>query len=153
MTEVISTPENVTTTEYFGGCPHCGKNDGYINFGRNHWMVCDKHETRWCVGSNLFSSWRDETEEDWEKNAQRMDGYTEVAPIAPETIECERCGETGLKDCLDINHSLLCQIDGKLTELSDDEVGHVLRFLDKWGFRIEAIGSPFSDSDSAQIPF
>ena len=121
MTEVVQFPEKVATDQYFGGCPTCGKNDGYLNFKRNHWMVCHKHKTRWWVGSNLFSSWREETETDWERNAQRMEGYAEVAPVSPDTTECDRCGETGLKDCIDIHHSPLCQKDGKLTELSEEE--------------------------------
>jgi hypothetical protein len=28
----------------------------------SHWMFCREHKTRWCIGSNLFSSWRHETE-------------------------------------------------------------------------------------------
>jgi len=44
---------------YFGGCPHCGGNDGYANVGRSHWFFCKAHKTSWCIGANLFSSWRD----------------------------------------------------------------------------------------------
>jgi hypothetical protein len=38
------------TVSYFGGCPTCGRNDGLY--------------MRWTIGSNLFSSWRDETEDE-----------------------------------------------------------------------------------------
>src|SRR5690348_17591745 len=48
-------------TPYFGGCPYCHKTDGYINVGREHWFVCDQHQTKWRIGENLFSSWREET--------------------------------------------------------------------------------------------
>ena len=46
---------------YFGVCPECGKTDGYINVGRDHWFYCKEHKLRWNVGSNLFSDWKDET--------------------------------------------------------------------------------------------
>ncbi len=46
----------VTTDEYFGGCPHCGKTDGYITLNDDeHWFVCERHSARWYVGSGLFS--------------------------------------------------------------------------------------------------
>ena len=70
----------VTTTEYFGGCPHCGRNDGYLNIGREHWFVCHRHRAKWWVGSNLFSCWREETEETWRKNAYLMAIYYEAEP-------------------------------------------------------------------------
>jgi hypothetical protein len=49
---------------YFGVCPTCGKNDGYVNVGRGHWFVCDEHKFKWFVGSNLFDSWKEQTEEE-----------------------------------------------------------------------------------------
>ena len=45
-------------------CPVCGKNDGHINIGRGHWFYCIQHKKRQYVGSNLFSAWRDETEDE-----------------------------------------------------------------------------------------
>jgi hypothetical protein len=47
---------------YFGLCPVCHETDGYANSGRAHRFYCKKHKTSWCVGSNLFSSWRGQTE-------------------------------------------------------------------------------------------
>jgi hypothetical protein len=49
---------------YFGGCPKCGGTDGFTNVGRSHWCYCQDHKTRWCIGANLFSNWRDETEDE-----------------------------------------------------------------------------------------
>jgi hypothetical protein len=66
-----------------GGCPQCGGSDGYLNLGRSHWESCSKHKTKWLIGENLFSCWRDETAEVWEKNAQLLEGYKEVRPIYP----------------------------------------------------------------------
>ena len=62
----------------FGVCPICHKSDGYLNIGRDHWVVCHEHRLRWCVGSNLFSSWRHEKEDDWDKNAERIKDYEVV---------------------------------------------------------------------------
>jgi hypothetical protein len=64
----------------FGFCPECGKTDGYVNIGRNHWFVCDAHKTRWRAGWNLFSSWREESEKDWEANWVRIKDYDIVQP-------------------------------------------------------------------------
>jgi len=64
-----------------GGCPLCGKNDGYLNIGPDHWFVCHAHEKKWCRGSNLFSSWRAENDDDWEQTRQDLAGYEEVDPV------------------------------------------------------------------------
>jgi hypothetical protein len=68
---------------YFGGCPRCGRTDGYINVGRSHWFVCDEHRTKWCAGYNIFSSWRQETEEEQRKiyYDRGVDKYEEVTPL------------------------------------------------------------------------
>jgi hypothetical protein len=66
--------------EDFGVCPICKGHDGYLNVGRDHWFKCDEHKVRWHVGSNLFSSWHDESEEDWEENARILSEYEEVGP-------------------------------------------------------------------------
>jgi hypothetical protein len=58
---------------YFGTCPECHKTDGYINIGKSHWFLCKKHRTRWWVGSNLFSSWRDQTEEEQRRLYDELD--------------------------------------------------------------------------------
>ncbi|MCP5306097.1 MAG: hypothetical protein H6953_11710 [Chromatiaceae bacterium] len=71
------------TTEYFGGCPRCGKTDGYLSIGRDHYFVCDAHRTYWYAGSNLFSSWRKETEADWQRNRNELAGYRQVEPVMP----------------------------------------------------------------------
>lgn len=82
----------ITTDEYFGGCPKCGKTDGYVNVGRSHWGVCDEHKTKWPIGANLFSSWKEETEKQWKRNANLLEGYTEVEPLEadPKIFEPKR---------------------------------------------------------------
>lgn len=64
----------------FGGCPHCGRADGYLNVGRNHWFYCERHKTTWWYGSNIFSSWCDETEGEWLRNQYRLADYRVVEP-------------------------------------------------------------------------
>jgi hypothetical protein len=72
----------IVVDDDFGGCPMCGKTDGYRDVGRDHWFVCHEHKKRWSPGSNLFSSWRDETEADWTANAALLNGYDEVEPLS-----------------------------------------------------------------------
>lgn len=66
---------------YFGGCPECGDCTVVLNVGGNHWFVCERHQTKWCVGYNLFSSWREETQDLWERNAVQLSEMREVEPL------------------------------------------------------------------------
>jgi hypothetical protein len=69
---------------YFGACPDCGATNGYINVGGQHWFVCRPHKTRWWAGYNLFSSWQDEGEAVWRRNADLLATYREVEPLPME---------------------------------------------------------------------
>jgi hypothetical protein len=69
---------------YFGGCPECGKTNGYINVQAAHWFVCDEHLTKWAAGWNLFSSWKEESEEEHRANARKLSGYRKVKPLYPD---------------------------------------------------------------------
>ena len=75
------TKAEITTDEYFGGCPECGRVSAHLNFGRNHYGTCDEHKVYWWFGSNLFSSWRYETEADWQRNGVLLKSYCEVEPL------------------------------------------------------------------------
>ena len=77
---VIAFPPRFAS-DYFGGCRACGKNDGFLNVGRDHWFVCHEHKQTWCVGSNLFSGWRDQTEADWARNRETLKSYSVVEPL------------------------------------------------------------------------
>jgi len=82
--------EPVKNTEhYFGGCPECGGQSGYLNVGGNHWAVCDAHKVKWPIGYNLFSDWHDETEDVWAGNAATLAGYRLVEPLAQEKPDPE----------------------------------------------------------------
>ena len=74
---VISFP----TIDYWGGCPHCGRHDGYLNDGPEHWFVCHRHRVKWSVGSGLFSGWREETDAERFRQQEQLAGYREVAPL------------------------------------------------------------------------
>ena len=85
MGEIIPFPASVTykvtTDSLFGGCPHCGHGHSYLNVGRDHWSYCAEHKTKWCIGSNLFSGWQEETEEDWKRNEYRLAECMTVKPV------------------------------------------------------------------------
>lgn len=63
------------------GCPQCPPErgpDGIYNAGRLHRGACHAHRTTWVLGSNLFSSWRDETEAGQRERFREIAGYEEV---------------------------------------------------------------------------
>jgi hypothetical protein len=66
-----------------GGCPQCGDPGVYFNVGRDHWATCPDHKVKWFVGSNLFSAWRDETEEVWRRDTDELCAYRTVEPVFP----------------------------------------------------------------------
>ena len=68
-----------------GVCPRCGKSDGYLNVHKSHWGICRSCGTKWPIGSDLFSSWKNETKEDWGRNAELLSDLTEVQPIADQS--------------------------------------------------------------------
>ena len=75
----------------WGCCPECAQEElegtgpgyfvgsedntsgSYINLGKDHWFYCDKHKLRWLMGSNMFSSWEHETEEEQKAIYDRLD--------------------------------------------------------------------------------
>ena len=61
-----------------GGCPECGREDGFVNDGRNHFFFCRTHRLLWYGGSNLFSSWRDESREEQAEQWRRVADYRDV---------------------------------------------------------------------------
>lgn len=66
----------------FGVCPECGSDDGYINAGRDHYFICKEDRLYWHIGSNLFESWRRQTEEEQRAEWDRigMDDFRKVEP-------------------------------------------------------------------------
>lgn len=74
---------------YFGGCPECGNTNGYLNLRSTHVFVCDEHKTGWIIGANLFSCWKEETEQDWDKNLKLLEGYRKVKAIHAQDADVE----------------------------------------------------------------
>ena len=70
--------------DYFGGCPTCGKNDGYVNAGSTHVFYCTEHRVSWIFGANLFSGWRDETEEEQREKYKLIEDFERVEPLWPD---------------------------------------------------------------------
>jgi hypothetical protein len=70
--------------DYFGGCPRCGRNDGYVNASKAHVFICREHKVCWTIGSNIFSSWKEQTEEEQRRiwNEIGLEDFTEVEPLA-----------------------------------------------------------------------
>ena len=76
--EVMTDAEKKAREHYFGGCPECGDHDGAVNVESDHYVVCDTHKTKWYVGSNLFSCWRRQNEEIWQRNRVMLEEYKGV---------------------------------------------------------------------------
>jgi hypothetical protein len=72
MTNTVATPTEHCSDPYFGVCPICRTADGYANVGRSHWFFCQEHQKKWCAGSNIFSDWRQETEEEQRKQYESI---------------------------------------------------------------------------------
>ncbi len=71
--------------DYWGGCPECHQNDGFLNaHRRDHYFVCHEHKARWYIGSNLFSAWRETDDEELDSQHTILDGYKAVEPWYPD---------------------------------------------------------------------
>ncbi len=74
---------------YFGWCPDCFKAGIHrvtVGIVRNtshgdHWMTCEIHKTKWCLGNNLFSGWRDMSEKDLIDDEKILNQCQAVEPI------------------------------------------------------------------------
>src|SRR5262249_48756857 len=113
--------------DHFGLCPKCLADPVMLNIERNHFAICKEHKVYWPVGSNLFSAWRHETEEDWQRNANLLETYTEVkCSYLPETVAAQKArklAEQRVRDLwffLDGNQKKL--VMDLLLELTDMEV-------------------------------
>jgi len=78
-TNVIPFPE----VQYFmrvGACPKCGKSDGFLNLGKEHWFICREHKMKWFAGANLFEGWKDQTVAQTQSIEILLRNYKEVLP-------------------------------------------------------------------------
>jgi len=56
------------------------------NVGREHFHTCEKHGVYWHLGSNLFSGWQRQTEEDWDLSREKLKEMTLVSEV-----HCDDC--------------------------------------------------------------
>lgn len=56
-------------------CPVCLRGCYCCNVGRDHYGYCEDCGVSWHVGSNLVSSWKNETEKAWQKNKEILSKY------------------------------------------------------------------------------
>lgn len=83
MIETNIIPFNVVHRyAYITGCPLCGKNDGYVNTGAKHWIICQEHKIKWLLGENLFEGWQNQTIFQYHDNLEILAEYTEVNPLS-----------------------------------------------------------------------
>ena len=70
------------SAKYFGVCPQCHQTDGMLNIGCSHWYYCRAHKTRWNIGANLLSGWKQQTEEEQKKIYDDLgfDSFEDVKP-------------------------------------------------------------------------
>ena len=66
---------------YFGGCPVCGCDAECHNIGREQWFDCPQHKRKWCAGSNLFDSWKYETQSEWFENWEYLSDFEKVEGV------------------------------------------------------------------------
>ncbi len=78
-TNVLPFPD-IQHTRHCGACPECGKSDGYINLGIEHWFICREHKTKWLAGTNLFDGWMNQTVAQSQSAEILLRGYADVLP-------------------------------------------------------------------------
>ena len=52
MAQIINFPE----ISFYGGCPRCGENSGYLNVLSDQFVVCDRHQVYWWIGAATMKS-------------------------------------------------------------------------------------------------
>src|ERR1017187_7152185 len=75
---------------HFGHCLLCASDGPYLNVGKDHWKICERHGLRWHLGYNLLSSWTLETEEDWARNQELLARFRDIMrdeTLSPYSLE------------------------------------------------------------------
>ena len=92
------------TVSVFGECQICNRHDGCRHIWSSHWFYCDTHRVRWSPGSNLLSTWKKQTVEEFEKNVSYLAEYCEVEPSifkSPESPQGGKCAARSTREELD----------------------------------------------------
>lgn len=73
----------------FGLCPFDAADKlEQWNVDQSNFFVCQQHRIYWRVGRNLLSSWQDENEAIWARNAELLAQMTEVESTRCQCDEC-----------------------------------------------------------------
>jgi hypothetical protein len=75
MSEV--NPESIVVTNYFGGCPTCGRAE-WLNDGRRHWLVCHVHRLRQMICHEPLYRLPHEDEELAARNRDMLSAYEDA---------------------------------------------------------------------------
>lgn len=59
-------------------CVRCGESCAFRNIGRQHWFFCEICRIKWCAGENLFSGWREQTDEVFEENWTSLKDFEDL---------------------------------------------------------------------------
>lgn len=76
-----SMPVVVNDPAYWGGCPSCGKNDGFYHRGKEHWCACHEHRVCWCSGYGLITTAEHMDPAEVEAMLATIEGYRIVEPV------------------------------------------------------------------------
>ncbi len=111
---------------YWESCSVCRRYDVCLNVGREHWFVCHRHRTKWCIGINLFSGWEHEDASVWACNAAVLAGYRAVEPFIPVQAPPPASEAEALQHEVEIRERLLAEredADPTLLGLVREELG------------------------------
>lgn len=107
ITEFMPGKPIIEEEPYFGGCPICGRNDGYFNIWGHQYFFCHGHKVFWHAGCNLFSGWKDEDPGIWLTNMKNFSGYRELSEEGNELEGKEPEPENNIK----IDKQIIKQLD------------------------------------------
>jgi hypothetical protein len=124
----MTTDALMTEVEHpLGACPDCHKPGEVLNVGRDNWIVCDEHRTRWYLG-NVFTPRDGEAE--WEANWQRIADYRIVDPYFGERIPVDFV--RGRRDAVLADALALYYADPRSDADAAVGVAHQLGLLDQF---------------------
>ena len=64
-----------------GVCSKCGKTDGFVNLGKEHWFICRDHKSKWLAGINMYEGWKNQTVAQTESIELMLSSYKEIVPL------------------------------------------------------------------------
>lgn len=73
--------------EFTGGCPECGKTNGFLDVHGALYFYCHTHKVRWFRGENVFGCWSFNSPCEWGAKWKLMKEYVEVEPCFPRADE------------------------------------------------------------------